>query len=111
MEMAAKGSAHAKISSLPPHQHQGHTAAFAPTNQKKPILLLGSNADCGMVGEIPVPQPSARIEFAGKSPAAKALAPAQCGLSPSLMNAAEGEEGLAISPRAMGRWGTGYCLT
>lgn len=73
--------------------------------QKKYVLLLGPSADCRMAGEVPVPHPLPG-QGAEKSPAAKALAPAQGGLSPSLMNAAAGEEGLAISPRAMGRWGT-----
>lgn len=72
--------------------------------QKKCVLLLGPSADCRMAGEVPVPDPLPG-RGAEKSPAAKALAPAQCGLSPSLMNAAAGEEGLVISPRAMGRWG------
>lgn len=106
-EMAAKGPARVGISSLPPHQHQGHSAAFAP--QKKRVLLLGASADCRMAGEVPVPHPLPG-RGAEKSPAAKALAPAQCGLSPSLMDAAAGEEGLAISPRAMGRWGTSHSL-
>lgn len=77
--------------------------------QKKCVLLLGSSAGCGMAGEVPVPHPLPG-RGAEKSPAAKALAPAQCGLSPTLMDAAAGEEGLAISPRAMGRWGTSYSL-
>lgn len=63
-----------------------------------------------MEGEIPVLQSSARTGGAEKNPAAKAVGPAQRGLSPSLMDAAGGEEGLEISPRAMGRWGTGYSL-
>lgn len=77
--------------------------------QKKRVLLLGASAECRMAGEVPVPHPPPGWG-AEKSPAAKALAPAQCGLSPSLMDAAAGEEGLAISPRAMGRWGTDYSL-
>lgn len=81
---------------------------FSP-EQKKCVLLLGSSADCRMAGEVPVPHPLPG-RGAEKSPAAKALAPAQCGLSPSLMDAAAGEEGLVISPRAMGRWWTGYSL-
>lgn len=73
--------------------------------QKKGFLLLGPNADCRMAGEVPAPHPLPG-QGAEKSPAAKALAPAQGGLSPSLMDAAAGEEGLAISPRAVGTWGT-----
>lgn len=83
---------------LPPHQHQGHAAVFAPLVRRN-SSFLGSNADCRTAGEIPAPQPSARKGGA-----------AQCGLSPSLMDAAGGEEGLAISPRAMGRCRTGSPL-
>lgn len=77
--------------------------------EKKHVLLLGSSADCRMAGEVPVPHPLPG-QGAEKSPATKALAPAQHGLSPSLMDAAAGEEELAISPRTMGRWWTGYSL-
>lgn len=77
--------------------------------QNKCVLPLGSSADCRMAGEVPVPHPLPGWG-AEKSSAAKALAAAQCGLSPSLMDAAVGEEGLVISPRAMGRWGTSYSL-
>ena len=38
MENAAKGPAHAEISSLPPHQHQGHAAAFAPQIRRNPFF-------------------------------------------------------------------------
>lgn len=107
-EMAAKGPVCVGISSLPPHQHQGHSAAFAPQKRRNIFSWVqvltagwqGRSLSCILCQD----------RGAEKSPAAKALAPAQCGLSPSLMDAAAGEEGSAISPRAMGRWGTGYSL-
>lgn len=95
---------------LPPSSSApGALGSICYPEEKKRVLLSGSSADCRMAGEVPVPHPLPG-QGAEKSPAAKALAPAQSGLSPSLMDAAAGEEGLAISPRAMGRWGTGYSL-
>lgn len=38
METVAKGPAHTEISSLPPHQHQGHAAAFAPQIRRNPFF-------------------------------------------------------------------------
>lgn len=92
---------------LPPHQHQGHSAAFAPQSRRNFCSSLGFKCWLQDGRGVPHPLPGRGAE---KSPAAKALAPAQCGLSPSLVDAAAGEEGLAISPRAMGRWGTSYSL-
>lgn len=94
---------------LPPSPSAPRALGSICSSEQKCVLLLGSSADCRMAGEVPVPHP---LPGWGpeKSSAAKALAPAQCGLSPSLMDAAVGEEGLVISPRAMGRWGTSYSL-
>lgn len=103
----SQGPARVGISSLPPHQHQGHSAAFAPQSRRNFCSSLEFKCWLQDGRGAPHPLPGRGAE---KSPAAKALAPAQCGLSPSLMDAAAGEEGLAISPRAMGSWGTSYSL-
>lgn len=56
---------------------------MCPPAQKTPLPLLGSNADCRRAGRVPDPQPSAGTGGAKKSLAAKAVAPAQRGLSPT----------------------------
>lgn len=67
VETATKGPAHAEISSLPPHQHQGHAAAFAPQIRRNPFFSWVQMLIAGWQGKSPSHSPLLGQGLQGKA--------------------------------------------